>query len=133
MGKLFSGKVRWLINVFVVLLVGFVLFLATIYNDSLKQLTAKQFNIFTRKVLGEKVVFREVEAGNPKERQRILLTQAIIAVRQKVKGTVDPLAKQLLQIRIGDIINSYSQVKRLSQDTQAMRKIAIDKLKKLAD
>ncbi len=133
MDKLFSGKVRWLINIFIILLLGFMLFLATIYNDSLKQLTAKQFNTYTKKVLGEKVVLPEIKAGNPTEQQLALLTQVVIVVRQNMKETVEPFAKQALQIRIGDIINSYSQVQRLAHDTQALRQILMDKLRKLAE
>lgn len=133
MGKLFSGKVRWLINIFVIILVGFALFLITVYNDSLKQLSAKQFNLYAKKVLGEKVVLPQVDGGNPKEKQRALLTQVLIAVRQNTKAAADPFIKQALQIRIGDIINSYSQVKRLTQDTQSLRQLAIDKLRKLAE
>lgn len=133
MEKLFSGRVRWLVNVFVIILLGFLLFLVTVYNDSLKQLSTKQFNTLAKKVLGEKVVFPETKAENPKEKQRILLTQVVIAVRKNVEKTVQPLAKQALQIRIGDIINSYSQIKRLTQDTQSIRKIVMEKLREFAN
>lgn len=131
MGKLFSGKARFLLNIFIIILVGFTLFLVTVYNDSIKQLTAKQFNIYAKKVLGEQVVLPEAKAVNPAKKQRELLTQVIIVVRQNVKDTVEPFVKQALQIRIGDIINSYSQMQRLAHDTQALRQIAINKLKEL--
>ena len=132
MGKLFSGKARWLINIFVVILVSFTLFIITVYNDSLKQLSAKQFNTLAKTVLGDAVVFPETKAANPKEKQRVLLTQVIITARQNVEKTVQPLAKQILQIRIGDLINSYTQIKRLTQDTHVLRELTIDNLKKLA-
>src|SRR3989344_7789488 len=128
MGKLFSGKVRWLINIFIIILVGFTLFLVTVYNDSIKQLTAKQFNIYAGKVLGDMISLPETQAVNPKEKQRELLTYAVIAVRNGAINTAIPLTNQLMQVRIGDIINSYSQIKRLSQDTQSIRKIVMEKL-----
>ncbi len=121
-----------LVNIFVILLLGFMLFLVTVYNDSLKQLSAKQFNLYAKKVLGEKVVIPEVEAEKSKEKQEALLTQVVIAVRQNTNTAVGPIIKQILQIRIGDMINSYSQVKRLTQDTQNIRQIVLDKLREVA-
>ena len=132
MGKLFSGKVRWLINIFIIILVGFTLFLVTVYNDSIKQLTAKQFNIYAGKVLGDMISLPETQAVNPKEKQRELLTYAVIAVRNGAINTAIPLTNQLMQVRIGDIINSYSQIKRFSQDTQSIRKIVMEKLREFA-
>lgn len=96
-------------NVFGTILIIAILLGVTIYTDSAKKTLFDLLHIKSEKVLGIKVLGDTID---PEKKQQ--------EVQQAVKGAVDQqieLAKQqVLNIKVGDILDTFQQSKKIVRD-----------------
>ncbi|HUD44307.1 MAG TPA: hypothetical protein VMR41_02060 [Patescibacteria group bacterium] len=102
----------------IVFLLGLVVF-ATFYSDSIKSFVFKQLQSSGAKVLGAST------NGIPN-------SSLSKEVNKEVNSTAVSVRNQVMQIKIGDIVNSFSQTQKIVHDVSGLQSTVRAELQKLS-
>ncbi len=92
---------------------------ATLYSDTIRTFVIHELQINGSKVLG----------ANTQELGKYSVSKQ---VNSEMQNTLKAGEKQILQIKIGDIVNSYSQAQKIVRDVSGLQTTIRNELQKLA-
>lgn len=99
-------------NSFVVLMIIGGIILATIYSDSIKKKMLDVMHVQTDRVLGVKIIGETID---PQVKQKELTNQA----NDFVTSQFELAKKQVLNIKIGDVLATLDNSKKIVRDVQS--------------
>ena len=111
-----TGFVRNMLVIF--LLIGVVIG-ATMYSDKVKSFVMSALKTSGSQVLG----------ANTQELNKYSVTKQVHAEAQ---NALDQGKKQVMQIKIGDIVNSFSQAQKIVHDVNGLQQMVHQQLQSLA-
>jgi len=111
-----TGFVRSIVVIF--LLLGIVVG-STMYSDQIKKFIISELKTSSSQVLG----------ANTKELNKYSVTKQ---VHKEAQTTLDHGKQQLMQVKIGDIVNSFSQAQKVVKDVNGLQQTIHQQLQNLA-
>lgn len=106
-------------NLLIVVFLFGVVVTATFFSDNIRSFVLKQLEFSSAKVLG----------ANTKEIASYSLSKS---VKKELGSVIDSTKKQILQINIGDVVNSFSQAQKIVRDVSGLQAVLKNQLQKLA-